>query len=51
MQIYRAIVRLCLHSAFIQKNSQATTKCDAERNWSTYGFNCSKIEEKTGQQR
>jgi len=22
--------------AFIKKNSQATTKCDAERNWSTF---------------
>jgi len=36
---------------FFQKNSQTTTKCDAERNWSIDDFIHSKIEEKTGQQR
>jgi len=34
-----------------KKNSQVTTKCDAESNWSTYDFIHSKLEEKIGQQR
>jgi len=36
---------------FTKTNPQATTKYDADRNWSTYDFIHSKIEEKTGQQR
>jgi len=38
-------------TAFFFKNSQATTKCDAESNWSTCDFIHCKIEKKTGQQR
>ena len=49
LDCFGAVVTLTM--VFFQKNSQATRKCDAERNWSTYDFIHSKIEEKTGQQR
>ena len=39
------------NGVFFLKNPQATTKCDAESNWSTCDFIHCKIEKKTGQQR
>jgi len=54
VKICWAILELLVYfdNGVLPKNSQATTKCDAERNWFIHDFiHHSKIDEKTGQQR